>query len=175
MTKKAKLYILVLINLISWSYVGIKVYNALTGNEELEFNAQQTFVSSLAESDSVPEYQLSLNYNDPFLKNHRASNVNRDVSGNSNSSVGINSHHQNKDIQNSKVKTTNTVSAKEPEFKYLGILKNNVTGIQTVMLSVNGKTILAKQNDLINGYRLVKITDNLVFFKKGSLSLELSK
>lgn len=175
MTKKAKLYLLVLINLISWSYVGVKIYNALTGNEELEFNAQQTFVSSLAESNSVPEYQMSLNYNDPFLKNHRASNVNRDVSGNSNSSLGINSHHQNKDIQNSKVVTTNTVSDNEPEFKYLGILKNNVTGIQTVMLSVNGKTILAKKNDLIEGYKLIKISDNSVKFIKGKFYFEITK
>lgn len=172
MIKKTKLYLLIIINLTAWSYVGYKVYRALQGGEGIELNDKKTDLRKIADEAAVEHITLSLKYPDPFLKSG-------DFSGELH-------HHQNKTSSNQtgpfqKV----TVVNKQPkiqlpissptDIKYIGLLKNNDTGTQTAMMSINGKSVFVKTNDMIDGMTIKKIFKDSIIIKKGREKLVICK
>ena len=68
MSKKAKLYLLIIINLIAWGYVGYRIYAALQGDSDVEFDNVKTVINKIEETKKEDSIVLSLNYSDPFLK-----------------------------------------------------------------------------------------------------------
>lgn len=170
MNKKIKLYLLILVNVLAWGYVAFKVYGVLQGEDEPEIHLTNYNVKPITEVNKKENQVLSLNYADPFLKNYKSEKGNKKSisSGQiSNNRVGV------KPI----IVKTNTVSAALPplEIKYLGLVKNNDKGTQTALLTINGKSVFAKVNDVIDGITIKQITSQEIIALSGKQKLVIKK
>jgi hypothetical protein len=67
-SKKTKLYLLIVINLIAWGYVGNKVYKALQGDDDFKMVEQNRTIKKIETGKKEDSVILLLNYADPFLK-----------------------------------------------------------------------------------------------------------
>lgn len=174
MSKKAKLYLLVVINLIAWGYVGYKVYKALEGDEEIELTNTGISYNKIKADEKTDSVKLILNYTDPFLKhgnfiNERKSNS-TGAFKNPNTSVKTGPNY------NKVTKTVSTPTIQPAvDIKYLGLVKNNTTGIQTALISVNGKSTFVKLNDVIEGYTVSEISSESILAKKGKEKIYFRK
>lgn len=173
MGKKAKLYVIVLINLLAWGYVGYKVYGALQGDEDITFSGGSAPIKKI--DDVVAEDKLSLNlsYPDPFLKGGNFSNVRSSGTTSSGSSSKASPARPH---QAAVAKVTPSVAAVPAlTIKYLGLLSNKDKGTQTAMLNVNDRSVFAKQNDVIEGYTVIEIGKDAIRIKKGKEILTIGK
>ncbi len=173
MSKKVKLYLLVVVNLLTWGYVAFKVYKALEGDEDLEFNPQNVVIKKIETKDNYVEETLKLNYADPFLKSWHSDKGAKHISGAVSNHI-IGNQKEQTQINKATVKTP-TVAVMSVEIKYLGLVKNNSSGAQTALLNVNGKSIFAKLNDVIDGYTISEIFPDVITVKKGKEKLSIKK
>ncbi len=172
MGKKAKLYVIILINLLAWGYVGYKVYGALQGDEEITFSGGAAPIKTIDDVVAEDKLSLNLNYPDPFLKGGNFSNVR---SGGGKSS-GTSRPAPAKTHQAPVAKVTPSVAAVPAlTIKYLGLLSNKDKGTQTAMLTVNDRSVFARQNDVIEGYTVIEIGKDVIRIKKGKETLTISK
>jgi hypothetical protein len=172
MGKKAKLYLLVLVNLMVWGYVGYKVYGALQGDDDLNFATNQLPIKTIDKQTEVAIDVLNLNYPDPFLKNGNFSSNNY---SNQNKNYNQNNNANPKPVNPIIAKATPTVAAKVLDIKYMGLVKNNSNGNFTALLSVNGKSTFVKPNDVVEGYTIKTITNESIMAVKGKEKLTISK
>lgn len=173
MGKKAKLYLLVIVNLMVWGYVGYKIYGALQGDDDVDYSLNQTKIKTIDKPTEEVVEQLALNYDDPFLKQGNYSgNI---PSKNSNSSR----NSQNLVSQKQPVIKVNTTKTVTPipafEIKYLGLVKNNSSGNLTALLNINGRSITVKQNDIVEGYIIKSISNESILAIKGKEKLVINK
>jgi len=157
--------------------VGVKVYNALQGDDDLKLNYINSGIKKIELVNAVDCVKIVLNYPDPFLK--KVSN-----SGNYNTSHPTASKNTSVLKNNPNLLTNHSSSAKlskvetapkKIDIKYLGMLKNSDKGIMTAMLVVNGKSVLAKLKENIDGYLVQDINDNSITLKKGKEILTITK
>lgn len=173
MGKKAKLYFIVLINLLAWGYVGYKVYGALQGDEDISFSGGSAPIKKIDDVVAEDKLTLSLNYPDPFLKGGNFSNVRSSGARPS----GIPSKPASpKPPHTAVAKSTPSVAAVPAlTIKYLGLLSNKDKGTQTAMLNVNDRSVFARQNDVIEGYTIIEIGKDAIRIKKGKEILTIGK
>jgi hypothetical protein len=169
MNKKAKLYLLIIINLIAWGYVGYRIYGALQGDDELLLDNSTTTLKKIDESKKEDTIVLSLNYADPFLKGGNFIKEHKQNTANSKNSTS------NTNVVKSSIKTSSVASTPAQDIKYIGMVKNNDKGTQTAMISINGKSYFAKKNDMIEGFTFINITNDFIKLKKGKESLIINK
>lgn len=173
MGKKAKLYAIVLINLLAWGYVGYKVYGALQGDDDVSFTSNTMPVKKINDVVTEEKLDLSLNYPDPFLKNGNFS-TGRSTYNTSSSSSSPKTNQAKSAPAVTKPVSSVTV-APALNVKYLGLLKNNDKGTQTAMLNVNDRSVFAKLNDVIEGYTIIEVNKDAIRIKKGKEILTVSK
>ena len=168
MSKKAKLYLVILINLIAWGYVGYRIYVALQSDEEVSFENTNATIQKINEVKKNDSIILSLNYPDPFLKGGSF----------------IKDHKQNiSSIKNTttaptikpSIKNQSVVNAPALDVKYIGLVKNRDKGTQTAMISINGKSYFVNQKDVVEGLSFVEITKDFLKIKKGKELLIVNK
>lgn len=173
MGKKAKLYVIILINLLAWGYVGYKVYGALQGDDDPTFTGGSMPIKKIDEVAKEDQLTLSLSYPDPFLKGGNFSTIR---SGGSKAPMASSGAPRQKPAHAVPAKPTPTLAAAPTlSIKYLGLLKNNDKGTQTAMLTVNDRSVFAKQNDVIEGYTIVEIGRDAIKIKKGKELLTIGK
>jgi hypothetical protein len=168
MNKKVKLFLLILVNVFAWVYVAFKIFGVLQGEDEPEMNLANYNLKPIAEIEKKERQVLSLNYADPFLKNYKSEK------GNGKSFTNIRS--SNNGIGVSAIKT-NTINTAIPplEIKYLGLVKNHDKGTQTALLTINGKSVFAKVNDVIDGVIIKQITPQEISAIIGKQKLVIKK
>lgn len=173
MGKKAKLYFIILINMLAWGYVGYKVYGALQGDEDIAFSGGTAPIKKIDDVAAEDKLSLNLNYPDPFLKGGNFSNARNSgarPSGVPSKPAAV------KAPQVAAPKATPSVAAVPAlTIKYLGLLSNKDKGTQTAMLTVNDRSVFAKQNDVIEGYTIIDIGKDAIRIKKGKEVLTISK
>lgn len=174
MGKKAKLYVIILINLLAWGYVGYKVYGALQGDDDPTFSGTLAPIKTIDDVAAEDKHSLSLDYPDPFLKGGNFSNVRN---GGSKPSGGGSSKPIADKPRNTPLSkpTASVTAAPVLNIKYLGLLKNNDKGTQTAMLNVNDRSVFAKQNDVIEGYTIIEIGKDAIRIKKGKEIITIDK
>ena len=160
MSKKAKLYLLIVINLIAWGYVGYRIYAAFKGDDGISFENTNTTIQKIDEVKKDDTIVLSLNYSDPFLK---GGNFSKEHKQNTSSAKNTTSAPTVKQA----IKTPSVVSSPALDIKYVGLLKNNDKGTQTAMISINGKSYFGNQKEVIEGFTVVEISKDFVKIKKG--------
>lgn len=169
MSKKAKLYLLILINLIAWGYVGCKVYSALQGDDDVALNYDKPIITNVAEVNETDAEILNLNYPDPFLK------YGTFTSTKVHSSHQVNNNSTNTVKETQKAKTTQSLTTQPLDIKYLGLIKSSEKGKTTAMLVIDGKSYFVKQNDVVEGYVIKQIFDNSVVIVKGKGKITIQK
>jgi hypothetical protein len=165
--KKGKLYLLILVNLLAWGFVGYKVYCALQGDDNIDLAHEKTDIKKIKEAEKEDSILLSLNYPDPFLK---GGNFSREKKTNY-SSYNIKTE---KLTTQSKPKPLNVI-APVLDIKYIGLVKNNEKGTQTAMINMNGKSFFVKLNDVIEGYTFYEVSKDFIKIKKGKELIMISK
>lgn len=165
--KKGKLYLLILVNLLAWGFVGYKVYCALKGDDNIDLTHEKTNIKKIEEAKKEDSILLSLNYPDPFLKGGKFSKENK--SNHSSSNIKT-----EKPVIQSKSKQPNVI-VPTLEIKYIGLVKNNDKGTQTAMINMNGKSFFVKINDVIEGYTFYEISKDFIKIKKGKELIMISK
>lgn len=161
---------MILINLIAWGYVGYKVYGALQGDDDAEYNFDKPVITKISDVEKSETETLSLNYADPFLKNGNFSSSKINSSNTTASYTSVKSKEDNQ-----KVKMTSTQSTPTLDIKYVGLIKNSEKGKMTAMLTINGKSFFAKTNDVIEGYSVKQITESSIILSKGKEKLTIEK
>ncbi len=168
MSKKAKLYLLIVINLIAWGYVGYRIYGALQGDEDLAFESTSMPLKKIKEDKKEDSVVLKLNYADPFLKGGSYAKENKVKTGSS-------SNQSNQQTQKpSPVAPIKKVEAQPVnlDIKYIGLVKNNDKGTQTALISINGKSYFVKPKDVVEGAVIKEISsDNISILIGKQLSL----
>lgn len=168
MSKKAKTYFLIVLIILSWGYVGFKIYNALQGDDEQVLNLEKTEIKKINKVVKGDSIVLLLNYPDPFLKN-----------GSFSKPVKINSSENHTSSPKTEKPTTSkpkqNIVPVTLDIKYVGLVKNSVKGTSTAMIAINGKSSFVKQNDVIEGYILQEISNDLIKLKKGKEVLIINK
>jgi hypothetical protein len=168
MSKKAKLYLLILINLIAWGYVGYRIYGALQGDDDVTFENTNTTIQKIDDVKKDDTIILSLNYPDPFLKGGNYTKEHKQTTSSTKNTTSATAIKQT-------VKTASVVSSPTLEIKYIGLVKNNDKGTQTAMISINGKSYFANQKDVIDGYTVIEISKDFIKLKKGKEVIVISK
>ena len=169
MSKKAKIYLLIIINLIAWGYVGYRIYAALQGDSDVEFDATKTSINKIEETKKEDTIVLTFNYSDPFLKGGSFSKEHKIHSSSSNNN-GL-----SQKTERPAIKTPTVVGKVALDVKYVGLVNNNDKGTQTAMISINGKSYFVKQKDVIEGYACLEITNRFIKLKKGKEILIVNK
>lgn len=149
MLKNKKAVILILLNIVIWSFFAYRLYTAYTAYSESDFEPEILVNKEKLTKDSAL-YKLNLTYKDPFLKGEFKNTV----------SSGIAVKSVSKPIKTEPQKTP-TVSTKAVlDIKYLGLIKNSNSGVVTALVSVNGQSRFVKVNDVLEGITIRKIDNS---------------
>lgn len=171
MSKKVKLYLLIVINLIAWGYVGYRIYGALQGNDDLLMEESNMPIKKISEDVKEESVVLMLNYADPFLKGGDYSKENKvKITSTSNSLP----NQSPKTVQVVKVKKIES-SVPSLDIKYIGLIKNNDKGTQTAMISINGKSYFVKAKDKVDDLFVLDITSTQLKLKSGNHIFYITK
>ncbi len=161
---KGTVYILIPLNILIWGFFIYRFYTAYNEGDIPVTNENIQVIKLDDLKDSV-QYQLSLNYKDPFLREGENNKK-------THSSGTTKTNEQKPQI----VKTPTVVTPKiTNEIKYLGLVKNNSTGVSTALVSINGKSYLVKKGDVIEGVTIKNISNDNVEIKEGKNSITVSK
>lgn len=171
MSKKAKLYLLIIINFIAWGYVGYRIYGALQGDDDVAFEESNLSIKKISEDKKEDSVVLMLNYTDPFLKGGNYSKENR---------VKATSHTISSNNQTSKTVQVNQPKKIEApvanlDIKYVGLIKNSDKGTQTAMISINGKSYFVKVKDIIEGITILEISNTQLKLKSKNSIFYITK
>lgn len=169
MSKKAKLYFLVLINLIAWGYVSYKIYGAIKGEDDIDFETSKLDVKKMDEMQKEDSVVLALNYPDPFLKGNGF--LHKEKKQASSKDINISSVQNNKQVKHINTEVKVVVN----DIKYVGLIKNTDKGIQTAIISINGISHFIKQKDNIDGHYVKDITPDYVLLLKGKELIKITK
>lgn len=170
MGKKGKLYLIILVNILAWGYVGNKVYCALQGDDNFELAHDKTSIKKIEESIKEDSVLLVLNYPDPFLKGGSFSKENKSK----HSSTNAQSVLKTEKVA-SQLKPKQVVVAPTLDIRYIGLAKNNDKGTQIAMISINGKSFFIKLNDVIEGFVITEISKDFIKIKKGKEVIIINK
>ena len=160
---KKTLYYMVPINLVLWCYIGYKIY--MWGKDE-EYNIPEEKVLAPADlNKDSNNYQLVLNYPDPFLKEEpRNKPVRTNLSVNTKPQVNSVSKKNNIEVPNP-----------PKDIKYLGLIQNKNSGVTTALISINGKSYIIKKGEVIEGINFESITTEIITAKIGKEKLTINK
>lgn len=162
---KGAVYILIPVNILVWGFFIYRIYTAYNEGDAPEIITSNQTIKLDELKDSI-DYKLSLNYKDPFL---REGEKNKGHSSSNNKT-------ENKTPKNPVVKTPTIAVAKTPtEIKYMGLVKNNSTGVSTALVSINGKSHLVKKGDVIDGISVKNISNDAIELKEGKNSIMINK
>ena len=138
------IYLLLPLNIAIWTYFIFRFSDAFN---TADFNSQKAITPEveIARNTDSLAYELSLNYQDPFLKYVVHRNRNRPQN--------LRQEHSGKRKSGDK-----PPAIAQPQIKFLGIIKNNSKGNTTALITLNGQSRLIRKNDEINGVKFNTIT-----------------
>lgn len=168
MSKKAKAYFLIVIIILSWGYVGYKIYTAFQGDDEQDLSFDRTEIKKIGGETNEDSIVLLLNYPDPFLKGGNFSKGNDIISSG-------NSTSYSKSGKPVSVKATQEVPPAAPDINYIGVVKNSEKATYTAMININGKSYFIKPKDVIEGFTILEVSKEYIRVKKGKEILVINK
>jgi hypothetical protein len=167
---KKFIYLLIPINIAIWSYLSYSIYSGLKGDDLPELGESNKKIK-IDNVDNAAKYELNLSYNDPFLR--EGEHTKKHSARNSSNSNGNNIP---KNPPQNTIKTPSVAVVKpQTEIKYLGLVKNNTTGISTALLTINGKSHLVKKGDVIAGISVKNISNETIDLMEGKSNISVSK
>lgn len=149
MKNRKNLYFLIPLNVLIWGYIGYKIYHVT--NDDKGMNTKMETFNNESEISIKDSFVLVANYRDPFLGltvSKRMSEVPRFSASNKNNLI--------KPI---------IVENRKPELKYLGIIKNNKSKKQIILLSINGSIGNYSKGDKIGELQILNIFNDSIQIK----------
>ncbi|MGZ3883526.1 MAG: hypothetical protein ACXVPQ_05035 [Bacteroidia bacterium] len=151
------LYVFLPVNLLLWGYIGYKLYTSFGEGEEALPDEFPVTVARLKDADSLT-YELSLNYEDPFLKN-----------------VSVRAVQANNAAKREAPKTKPVDAKPAPvqkearvtDIKYLGLIHNKSSGVKTALISINGQSHIIKPGETVNGIAVQQVDKDFIVVKEG--------
>lgn len=166
---KKAIYVLIPLNLFIWGYLAYSIYDGLKG-EKTEVVVNEPSGTALKTEDTAVAYKLRLTYPDPFLK---------DMPREREQKVLIPEGQANKPVSkpvSAPVIKTGTVTPKPlVDIRYLGLVKNNTTGLATALISIDGKTYVIKKGDVIDAFSIKEVHSDYVELKEGKNVMKINK
>jgi len=144
-----------------WGYVGYKIYKALQGDDEISFDRSGASIKKIEPEQKENTIMLLLDYQDPFLKNGTFSGEHSTARTTSGTKT------EKPKVLVPKQAVTPPLVQPAADIKYLGLVKNSEKNTETAMLSVNGRPLLVKQYDVIEGYTIKMIYRDSIIAIKG--------
>ena len=141
--KYVKYGLIIIVSLI-WGRLIINYFGLFQGSDEIEF-VPEVVEKPQIKLDTLPDYQLKLNYNDPFLSQNRP--LRKIQSSNSGSN------------NNPTKKTIELPAIKEPKIVYKGLVKNKNSAKKTGLVVIDGKSYLITSAKEINSIRIINFNE----------------
>jgi hypothetical protein len=147
MTKnKNLLYILILGTLLIWGVILYKIMNVI-GSEKDELNSEKNYIAMVDKNESLPDtFTILANYTDPFLGK---------LPSTEKKSTPLKVVELQKPI----------VITPWPAIVYLGVIKNQKSNKQFVMVQINNQSNAMKLGEIIEGVTLLKVYKDSVEVK----------
>ncbi|MDR2293312.1 MAG: hypothetical protein LBE11_07555 [Prevotellaceae bacterium] len=146
MKSKYTTYSLVILVIIIWGFIVKKVFFSADENVGIIKTQQSPQNISPEQNDT-----LYFNYTDPFLKKHVKKRQQKQFSAKSTSSQP----------KKETVRKLDNIS-----LQYVGYVKEKDNGIISYLVKINGVQHIIKQNENIDGLKLIKVTADSLFFEK---------
>lgn len=153
---KKALYILLPVNILVWGFFVYRFLSLYEGGPEMAPITNSALVETETASDTI-KYVLSLNYKDPFLKDVKLSKP-------FSTGQAVQSLPQPKPKP---VPAPEPVKKVTPDIKYLGMIKNSDKGVSTALVSFNGRPLLVKPNDVVEGIAFKQFNKDSLLAKCG--------
>lgn len=139
---KKAVYLLIPLNVLIWGYFVYRFYTAYTGDGDPVIPASTKTMHVAELKDSVI-YTLALDYKDPFLKAGNTepfyAEVQRPVMPAVKREAPV-------------ARVTPSITPKQlPDIKYLGLIRNTTSGVSTALITLNGRSLLIRQNETLEG------------------------
>lgn len=163
---KKAIYILIPVNLLVWGFFIYRFWSAYN-IADAPAGIPKLQAIKLADLKDSVTYTLQLDYKDPFLKDAGK------ISGNANAGNNINSVAPQKQV--AAVKMPASAPKMLPDIKYMGLIKNNSSGIATALISVNGQSRLIKQNETHDGILFKNFNKDSLVAKWGKEKIVVRK
>lgn len=152
MKNKKITYLLLVLSIILWGFIGWKFYSAFNYNQpEIPTIKKEIIVNK---KDSTT---LLLNYRDPFLGKYSSTIVVKDTISPRRKSV----------VTSSPVK----IESIAPQVQYKGAM--NIGKTSMAILQKDGKVITIKIGEEIEGYKLIRIDDVKIILSKDRKEYEI--
>jgi len=159
---KKSLYILLPLNLLVWGFIAYKIISSL-GADELPEMEQVAVSGGRVDVGDTTGYVLSLNYEDPFLKQEPERR----------------SNHQQERAKPTQVtappKQPVKAAAPETDIKYLGIVQNKTSGLTMAMISINGNSHVIKKGEVAEGIKVQDISQEFIEVREGKKTLKIAR
>ena len=152
MKSKRTTYLLLIFSILIWTTVGWKIYQAFNANTE------QPIAKKIVENLKKDSVVLLLNYKDPFL-------------GGYNASAQAEPRPAKKRIISTNIKPQQKIPT-TPEFQFKGTL--NIGKLQMAIVQRNNETLTLKKGEILNGFKLTSINENMIILSKNGKKYDLS-
>jgi hypothetical protein len=146
-------YILIVFVAAIWGIIIYKIFLVVNGPKNI---AESSVIDTKSDSKGQRKDTFSIiaNYPDPFLKSERSSKPTISPINNENA--------QKQTTKNS----TKIVSQKKwPDIIFTGVVSNFTGNKSTILITINGSSIIMKKGDLINDVTLISIARDSIKLK----------
>ncbi|MBI4946044.1 MAG: hypothetical protein HY840_06550 [Bacteroidetes bacterium] len=141
MKNKKTLYFVVFVNVLVWGYLIYKVVSIFIGSHQSVQIATDSVIKMSAAAESKDTFSLLSNYSDPFLRKEEV----------------INDKPKMKAAPVEKKPEPPKEPVKWPAVIYNGIIKNQKSSKQLVLVKINSEDHLMKEGDVSNEVQLVSV------------------
>lgn len=138
-------YGLILVVAVIWGRIIINYFGLFEGTDELDY-VPEVFVKPHKKVDTMQDYQLKLDYSDPFLSQHSQSNYAKPMT---------NSNSSSKTTSNKPIK----IDKKEPIVAYKGLVKNKNSSKKTGLVIIDNKSHLVTINKEIKAIKILNFNE----------------
>lgn len=156
MKNKKLIYVLLPLVLVIWGVILFRVLSAVGGKDDFAPIQRAPNIALSETLDSV-DYQLKLDYPDPFLK--RVSRSRGPVAANNPN--GGSSKKRNGKV----VKTVKKLPLKWPKVDYMGIIRNKNEETPLCLIQVDGKPHFLRLNEEIEELKLLAAYQDSIKFR----------
>ena len=163
---KKAIYILIPVNLLVWGFFIYRFWSAYNMADEPAGVPKLQAIKPEDIKDSAA-YTLKLDYKDPFLKDAGRAIEHLNTTYNANPPAP--------QKQMAVIKASPLIPKLLPDIRYMGLIKNNSSGIATALISVNGQSRLIKQNETHDGILFKSFNKDSLVAKWGKEKIVVRK
>lgn len=151
MKNKKIVYVLIPVTLIVWGLIFYKIFSGIYGGADVPVAGGNEFIAGDSNETMNDTFSIHPDYRDPFLGKFTKPAIIQD--------------HRSDAV--AKKVTATPVMSVWPSIVYGGLIRNQKSNKQLIMLVVNGQSTTAKTGDLVSGVEITKVYKDSIEVKFG--------